>query len=151
MLINQWAIICGKPLVDKKTNTLSIIDHIEEIKIKKIPTEAVLELPFVLVSFWSRQVEEDSSLFNLRVMVQSPHDGELSLAAEHPDPIDMGTAKRMRIMSGFRPFKIHGYGEHEFLLQTSVTPEVADSWTTKGVAYLQIQKWEESEDRNGEP
>lgn len=56
-----WSIICNKLIVDKNTNSATLVDILEEIRIEKSDTKGnkILPIFFDLVSLWGVEDEID--------------------------------------------------------------------------------------------
>ncbi len=56
-----WSIICSRLIIDEQTNNATIVDLLEEIKIKKEFLENERELPYLynFVSLWYAEDEEE--------------------------------------------------------------------------------------------
>lgn len=75
-----WSVLCGKYIIDKDSNNLSLIDIQERISFKgELPDKRPLELPLpsaiYFVSNWSRGSESDRKKHEALIKVISP-DGQ---------------------------------------------------------------------------
>lgn len=107
MIDHVWTVLCSKSIIDKDSNSISLLEVIEQITGRGVKGEAVVPIPMELVSLWARTDPEKPARGRARVCLIEPDGSER-------DPfeidIDLMTYQRSRTrfqMSGL-PIRLAG-------------------------------------------
>jgi hypothetical protein len=117
-----WTIVCEKALVNEGSNTLSLIEIIEEINIAGPAGELDrerehIDLPFshTVVTVWTRSDPETPESGEGRITLEGePVEGLEQSTVQVP--IDLASAKRMRTIINARGLRIAGPGTLWFVV-----------------------------------
>lgn len=123
-----WSILCGRAVVDKETNLLSLIDLIEQIHISLDgkPEDAsvvIIPIQIVLASLWERDEKEPPAMLRLRVTGIAP---ENKVFFESDQEADLLNHKRFRCLFQVKQLPFMGSGKYEFA--TDVFDTEANEW-----------------------
>jgi hypothetical protein len=110
------SVVCLRAIVDIGTNTISLIDLLEEVQVDpaKLPPNKVLPINFHLVSFWEKEAIEDHIEGEVVINILSPK-GEVLLESL----VDMGfpdRLKRLRHIVKINSLKLDIEGSYKFRL-----------------------------------
>lgn len=117
-----WAVLCRHAIVEQETNTLSLIDVIEQINIEfndnVVPpatAPAALPIPLELISLWQRGPDGSGGTF--KITLRTPQGAESQGHAI--GTIEQGLAPRSRITTRVPNLPWRGEGEYAFVVQLS--------------------------------
>jgi len=117
-----WAVLCRHAIVEQETNTLSLMDVIEQITIEfnespiPPPTKpAALPIPLELISLWQKGPDRGGGTF--KVTLRTPQ-GSTS-PGHATGTIEPGPAPRSRITTRIPNLPWRGEGEYAFVVQLS--------------------------------
>jgi hypothetical protein len=111
--------VCRRALIDRETNTVSLIEVIEGIQIKaalsKSPKDGDgIPGPLEVVSFWARSDAAKPEETFLRVVLMTPKGKKMTGPTLKAD---LRTAKRARMMFRAPGFAYHGEGTYLFQIE----------------------------------
>lgn len=121
----HWSILCRRGIVDKFTNSLSLLEVVNETWVDEIPgpadgDESVegsqapgMVLDSQLVSLWTRSDPAKPETFWQRVTVTTP-DGETHVSPKDRLEGDLSTHQRARLLTGMRVIPYRGPGTYIF-------------------------------------
>jgi hypothetical protein len=110
-----WAICCQRAIVDRETNALSLIDHLEGLTLPALPPRRedgalpLLPLRFAVATYWIRSDEALPETFDVRVRLVDPA-GQSH--AEGNAVVDLQSAVAARSIVGFPGLPISSAGNY---------------------------------------
>ncbi len=112
-----WSVLCERALVDHESNSVSLIDVVEEISIDApLPPEPVsVPLRLALVSYWTRTARDTPEQGHTRFLVQSPL-GEL-LARGRDIQVDLLHEVRAQTLGRIEVMPLQGEGPYHFIVE----------------------------------
>ena len=126
MIRHLWSVICTRSLVDQATNTLSLIDVIEDIAIGgNVQFPITIPLSMYIVTTLMRDHLEDPCSGRLRWSLFGP-DGES--AEPIITPVDLRESVRTRVLGRAAGLPLKAAGPHEFVVAL-MDDEKPDEWT----------------------
>lgn len=121
-----WTLLCKDSIVDADTNTISLINVIEDITVEKRHEnpdnkdhEGQPQINFdgSLVSLWAREDEEEGEIFSIRTRMISPQKKVINTS----DPIELSLENHIRVRARIAvpaiPFDLAG-GTHNIKIQS---------------------------------
>lgn len=112
MVRHLWSVCCERPIVDARTNNISLMHVIEQVKVPS--SVEVVPVSVTVVSLWLFEDTDQVAGAATRTIWRAPGGGELLTT----DPLDLPTdKKRCRVMNEFRGLRIQGQGDHEFVIE----------------------------------
>lgn len=113
-----WAVLCRSASVDKTSNSLSMFDVAEELKLlEPITQKGQAPIPLQLVTFWVRTNPSEPTKGVARTRLLLPSGEQIGKSTDHQ--IDLTAHKRLRSMLTFGSFPIAEAGVHEFVTEIS--------------------------------
>lgn len=105
---NIWSVICKNSIIDQDTNSLSLLESLDEIIISyKDPIDVnilkVAQIPFHIVSFWFDENIKKDRAFTLLIEIIDPSGKKLKDFKQ--DCVLPANRKRLRVVT-----KINGFG-----------------------------------------
>lgn len=105
MMKHIWSVLCKKAIIDRETNSLSLLESLEQITITLPSQEAMnsvkgqlkIPLEFELVSFWVEQDESKKKEINMLIEVYDPDNVKIHSAEKKIEVPE--NSRRMRILS----------------------------------------------------
>jgi hypothetical protein len=122
-----WAICCQRAIVDRETNGLSLIDHLEGLTLPTLPPRRddgalpLVPVRFAVTSHWIRSDETVPELFDLRVRLVDPAGVS---HAEGKAVIDLQSAATSRNIVSFPGLPVTGAGTYTIELAR----KLGDDW-----------------------
>lgn len=142
-----WTMVCNRAVVDQFTNSVSLIDLIEEIQVPRPPAQQdkrakpVIPLRFYVASLWSRSDPNRPERTRSKLHIVAPN-GEVLANAEQE--INLDSHQRMRGLMPLPMLPVPVEGEYKFIVfqqdgnrwkkmsTTSVMVRYVDQPATKG-------------------
>ena len=123
MIKHMWSILCNKMITDTTTNTVTLIDIIEEVsgvvKLKKSDLNNQLTMPlnYSLVSMWYKEKPNDLTEMNCEVKVTliTPEKKEVN-----QDPVSFhfpSANRRLRTQINIQGFPVTVSGDYYFKVE----------------------------------
>lgn len=108
-----WSIFCEKPIIDSKSNNVSLIGVIEALNVPTVPV--VIPNPFFIVSLWQRSSLNESKPEDVeyRIVLITPKKREKQLI-KYKFSLEK---KRHRTLNGIFGLPIDSAGTHYFSIQ----------------------------------
>jgi hypothetical protein len=137
MARHVWSVFCERALVDKHTESVSLINVVEEFILEgELPANRVdLPIQAALVSYWTRSERETSEYGRTRVRVVSPA-GE-SLATGHVWELDLREERRAQLVSRIEMLPLQGEGIYQLVIEYRGEQETA--WNE--AARIPLEVW----------
>ncbi|MBI4268522.1 hypothetical protein HY627_01675 [Candidatus Uhrbacteria bacterium] len=122
-----WSMFCQRSLIDGNTNSISLIDIIEQLNITADQSEydklnkendGAIKIPlgFELVNLWDREDDLSSRLEKrIAIDVFDPQGKKIISGSNHA--IFEKDKKRMRMVNRFSGFKLTSSGKYKFVIK----------------------------------
>jgi len=133
MILHVWSVCCKRAIVDRDTNTVSLIEQIETIsahvlqRMAEAGETAAAPLQFEIVTLWVRDPADEPAQSRYRIEILFP-DGRSEYVGD-PADVDLRSYVRLRSRAHFEGMPIRGGGRYYFSVQLE---ESADNWTEVG-------------------
>ena len=127
-----WTVVCEKSITDSRSNNISLINVIEQIRFA--PQEGVQTVPITgleVISMWCRSDSNTPETGNSRTTLLSPSGDELG---QDKTIIDLTKYQRIRRTWMFVGFPFTGAGRYHFVAQR----QIDDQWETVATVPLEI-------------
>ncbi|MGE0582936.1 MAG: hypothetical protein AB7P31_12495 [Steroidobacteraceae bacterium] len=115
MAQHVWSILCREPLIDRQTNSLSLVGVLEEVQVEfaypkgsEPPELPVTAMPIHVVSYWVRDPREKGVVERLRARILSPSRKQIGTIehqfsmVDHVRARNVLTARALRLASAGR-------------------------------------------------
>src|SRR5262245_50929996 len=117
MIEHAWTVACARSIIDSNTNTISLMDVLEEVQVQGSPPDrgsmGLAPMGFDVVSLWSRVNDEEAEMGRGRLEVYGPSDQKL---AESIYAIDLTEKLRCRGITRFGGIPVLGTGRLNFVV-----------------------------------
>jgi hypothetical protein len=139
MIEHVWSVLCSRAILDRDTNSVSLIDIVEEITIQGpvLPSEeggtSAFTITMALVSLWRRDPEDQPTKGQARVLLFAPNGEPLKEFSVYS--IDLSEKLRMRAFGNIPVFPFRGPGSYHFSIQ--LQDEREEEW--KEVASIPLR------------
>ena len=125
---HRFAILCESTIVDAVTNNVSLINLIDEIRLKRPPEESPPEkavVPFraSVVVLTERTNLDEAESGTGRIVLRTPDDGEMRSATFN---VDLSANPRLRTILKLEVFPVAGPGVYQF--EIAFEDEATGSW-----------------------
>jgi hypothetical protein len=114
-----WSIICNRLIVDEATNNATLVDVLEEIKIKKdfLNNNKEIILPFNLVSLWNIENKKDYNK-EIKTVIEfyNPNGNKLNDFSFN-FTVPLSDKKRVRTVINFNKFILDGSGVYNIKIK----------------------------------
>lgn len=135
MIEHVWSVACVRCILDNRTNTVSIVDAIEQINVGNMPeAQQVLPVRFEVVTFWIRADPDVSSQGLERFSFWSPAGKKLLTSSTIP--IDLSAWDRFRSIRTVEG--IHLVGSGRYWIQVELQNEKETRWHKVARIPLQV-------------
>lgn len=130
MIEHIWTVLCSRSLIDQRTNNISLIDIIEELRIVGPPLpqsgeQVIIPINFEVVTLWSRGEDNLPFRGHGRLLFIDPAGNTLrSLDFE----IDLSVFQRVRNCLGIIGFLVQNQGRH--ILRVQMRGNGIEEWHT---------------------
>ena len=126
MARHVWSVFCERALVDKHTESVSLINVVEEFILEgELPANRVdLPIQAALVSYWTRSTRDTPEYCRTRMRVVSPS-GE-SLATGHAWKLDLMDETRAQLVGHIEMLPLQGAGIYQLVIE--YRSEQEDAW-----------------------
>src|SRR5438128_1389605 len=120
MALHVWSVLCQKAIVDKETNTVSLLDIIEslaiEFTVESRPENAkfAITASFQFATFWTRSVFDEPEKSRAKVTLYSPRE---TLSASNVFEIDLTGFSNSRNIVKIPGISIGESGRHWFVVE----------------------------------
>lgn len=136
MIEHVWSILCRRSIIDKDTNSVSIVDVMEAINVEtageQTPTLAGIPLDFEIVTLWVRADSKVPARSRYRIRMQPPS-GPAKPIGE-PTEVDLRTFERLRARTHVSGIPLSGPGRYRFIVELE-----DDGWTPVSQVPLDIE------------
>jgi len=136
-----WSVLALKTIVDKDTNTLSLMDVLETITVSgegpakyKKGEKVNIYLASVLTTFWTRSDKKKPESSEYRVSIYDPDKKKIG---SNMIKLDLSKTLRVRSQLGFKVFPMRGFGSYEYKVEMKVKKGKKETW--KKVALLPVE------------
>jgi len=123
MLRHVWTVLCQKTIIDKKTNNVSIVEALEEIKVnyktkdKKKPARINLPIHMELVTLWIKDRPTEEVTADVEVLLIDPEGNQIGKASHQL--LVKPSNPRFRSNVNFDGLALTTSGEYKFIVQTN--------------------------------
>lgn len=128
MVQHIWSVLCSNCVIDRISNTISLIEAIEELRAEGVPPEAgvqgIIPLQCSLVSNWERLPADRPTRATVKIRKIRPT-GELEREQEYV--VDLATTPRCRTIARINGIGFREAGRHVF--EIHVKEDGAADWT----------------------
>ena len=133
-----WAVLCKHAIEDKRTNNVSLIEAVTQLKITVPPNHPQplgIAIDLVLATLWRNKHEDagETSSFDLRMQVVSPS-GDVSLSAEKTAQVNPNATHKWFVQ--LKGIKVSGEGDYYFNVATK--SDISERWETVASVPLRI-------------
>ncbi len=126
MIEHIWSVLCARSILDSTTNSLSLIDSLEEVtfggvdmpSLKKAVADGkriMVPMTSELVTLWSRGADDEPDQGRARLQLQLPSEEAIIMGPE--SDIDLTKFKRLRQRSQNPGLPFVGPGRYVFRVQ----------------------------------
>jgi hypothetical protein len=130
MIDHIWSVLCSRSIVDSETNTVSIHDVIEQIKINTEPVpDGFLPISLEVITLWGRAKTDTPDEGVERVLFETPSGKSIVVSEAR---IDLSAAQRHRQRVKFTGLRLGESGRYYFKVEL----KNGDEW--KQVAAIPI-------------
>jgi len=126
-----WSVFCERVLVEMDTQSVSLINVVEEFILEgELPSNRVdLPIQAALVSYWTRSERETPEYGRTRVRVVSPA-GE-SMTIGHAWELDLLEERRAQLVSRIEMLPLQGEGIYQLVIEYRSEQEAAWNEATR--------------------
>lgn len=128
-----WSVICEKPILDEHSNTLSLIDVMDEIEVDLDQADIVvhnshkyLVVHFAIVSVWAPNKDDEGTEWKSRVTMVVPDGQAYALPVEK---MDFRKSKYFKTISRVNNIPFVGEGEYYFNIECQAVDADDNTWT----------------------
>jgi hypothetical protein len=128
-----WALCCQRAIVDRDTNGLSLIDHLEGLTLPVLPSKRedgalpLVPIRFAVATYWVRSDEAVAESFDLRVRLLDPAGAS---HAEGKATVDLQSTVASRNIVGFPGLPISAAGTYTIELSR----KSGDEWNVEAAS-----------------
>lgn len=118
-----WALSCQRAIIDRETNSLSLIDHFEGLTLATLPARRedgalpLIPLRFAVVSYWTRSADGIPETVELRIRLVDPSGAS---HAQGTTMVDLQSSHAARSVVTFPGLPISGAGNYTLELARKV-------------------------------
>lgn len=137
MARHVWSVLCERALVDQDTQSVSMIDVIEELLLEgELPAGRVdVPLQASLVTYWTRSAQDAPEQGQSRLRVLSPM-GE-ALASGKPSDVSLREQTRAQVVSRIDSMPLEGEGVYQLVID--LRGEQDTDWSEAGRVPLEVR------------
>lgn len=125
-MVNHWIVPCRRAVVDAESNSASLLDIVEEIRMPRppegFPPRFAVPLELNVMGYWERD-DADPEGYEGRLLVIGP-DGDT--LGEGAAVLDFQGRNRLRTRTNFVGFPISGEGR--YLIRSEVREPGSEGW-----------------------
>lgn len=120
MIEHVWTVLCRRSVVDRETNSISLIESVEAIQFGVVqptgaPAPTGLPIDLELVTLWIRSDRAVPENSRYRVVIQLPDQTEREVG--ETVSVDLRQFERLRSRVNFNGIPFSGPGRYRFLVQ----------------------------------
>lgn len=118
MIEHLWSVLCTRAIVDRQTNSLSLVDVLEQIQIDAPPPKAgevgLVPMQHVVATLLRRSELTQPAEGQMSLLVQAP-DGTTIL--DQTRPANLMEHERLRVLTALRDFPVKSPGTYRFIVK----------------------------------
>jgi hypothetical protein len=142
MIVHNFSVLCSRKIIDHETNSISLIDIVEEFTIQSpLPpmpegqgSALILPTPLNLFTLWTREPDDRPTKGQGRVCLLTPHQDAPKQISVYE--IDLSDKLRMRAYGTIPGIPFRGPGTYRFIVQ--LRDEGEEEWKDVALAPLRI-------------
>ena len=129
-----WAICCRRPLVDNRTNSLSLIDVVEDLYV--VGGSGLIADQAVVVTLWEKSSDynNEEETFELHLRFCDPNGADLVPPFEKTNSIPKAN-ERLRYIYMFANLPVKEAGDHHWVIELRQNGE----WEEKGRVKIRVK------------
>lgn len=129
-----WSVLCARSIIDSETNNISLLNVIEQISVAEEPVEGgFIPGDFELVSFWTRNQDNQPLRTRIRLIAFHPSGSELGVWEAM---IDLSQHRRSRHRMKFSGMPADTPGTYLFVTQQ--WDDGRNNWKTESEIPLSV-------------
>ena len=133
-----WSVLCGHPIIDQRTNNVSLVNVIEQVQIAPAvtgPFLVTIPMEWSIVTLWRREDlgRPEQRVGRLRIL--GPGGGQLGEALFE---IDLSEHERARTIATQTHLIIGGFGTHRFIIEVQEN----DAWDFRADLPVEVKEAE---------
>jgi hypothetical protein len=107
-----WTVVCTNAVIDRYTNSVSLLNVLEQITIQgELPEAAVLPIGVDVLTLWSREVPGTPETSSSRLTFRT---SEGEILATHESDVQLTDSERLRARVSFQGLPLKGPGTYYF-------------------------------------